>query len=198
LDSGKRFLVKLDKDNSLLLDLGPTDAYLFVFDQHRVGDIWQPLSTTGNNTLDLSSQWNVELLHKQEGSSKQILLSRLVDFKDDERLMWFSGTAIYRRSFFWSAGVSALLNLGRVAGVSEVFVNGKSLGVKWYGRRIHNLIGSLKQGDNQIEIRITTTMGNYMKTLKDNENAQYWVNRKGREQEMQSMGLIGPVTLYTS
>ncbi|ULT22301.1 hypothetical protein KUH03_22935 [Sphingobacterium sp. E70] len=90
------------------------------------------------------------------------------------------------------------MNLGRVAGVSEVFVNGKSLGVKWYGRRIYNLIGSLKQGDNQIEIRITTTMGNYMKTLKDNENAQYWVNRKGREQEMQSMGLIGPVTLYTS
>ncbi|MGE8290344.1 MAG: glycosyl hydrolase [Sphingobacterium sp.] len=198
LDSGKRFLVKLDKDNSLLLDLGPTDAYLFVFDQHRVGDIWQPLSTTGNNTLDLSSQWNVELLHKQEGSSKQILLSRLVDFKDDERLMWFSGTAIYRRSFSWSAGDNVLLNLGRVAGVSEVFVNGKSLGVKWYGRRIHNLIGSLKQGNNQIEIRITTTMGNYMKTLKDNENAQYWVNRKGREQEMQSMGLIGPVTLYTS
>ncbi|ULT22300.1 hypothetical protein KUH03_22930 [Sphingobacterium sp. E70] len=52
----------------------------------------------------MTTQWNVELLHKQEGGSKQILLSRLVDFKDDERLMWFSGTAIYRRSFSWSAG----------------------------------------------------------------------------------------------
>jgi hypothetical protein len=121
-----------------------------------------------------------------------------MDFKEDEQLMWFSGTAIYQRSFNWSAAGQCLLNLGKVAGVSELFVNGQSLGVKWYGRRIYDLASVLKNGENQIEVSITTTMGNYLKTLKDNENAQYWVNRKGREQEIQSMGLIGPVTLYTS
>ncbi|WP_333866171.1 glycosyl hydrolase [Sphingobacterium sp.] len=198
LDSGTRSRVNLGKENSLLLDLGPTDAFLFVFDNHREGPVWQPLATTGSHVLDLSTQWKVELKHKQEGTSQQLVLPRLIDFKEDEQLMWFSGTAIYQRSFNWSAAGQYLLNLGKVAGVSEVFVNGQSLGVKWYGRRIYDLAAVLKNGENQIEVRITTTMGNYLKTLKDNENAQYWVNRKGREQEIQSMGLIGPVTLYTS
>lgn len=198
LDTGRRSRVILDRENSLLLDMGPTDAFLFVFDNHREGTVWQPLATTGSHVLDLSTQWKVELKHKQEGTSQQLVLPRLMDFKEDEQLMWFSGTAIYQRSFNWSAAGQCLLNLGKVAGVSEVFVNGQSLGVKWYGRRIYDLATVLINGENQIEVRITTTMGNYLKTLKDNENAQYWVNRKGREQEIQSMGLIGPVTLYTS
>jgi hypothetical protein len=41
-------------------------------------------------------------------------------------------------------------------------------------------------------------MGNYMKTLTGNKVAQRWVNRPGRPQPIQSMGLAGPVTLYQS
>lgn len=39
-------------------------------------------------------------------------------------------------------------------------------------------------------------MGNYMKSLTDNPIAQYWTNEKNKIQPLQSMGLIGPVTLY--
>ena len=37
----------------------------------------------------------------------------------------------------------------------------------------------------------------HMKTLKDNKIAQKWVNRRGREQLYQSMGLIGPVCVMS-
>ena len=47
-----------------------------------------------------------------------------------------------------------------------------------------------------IEIRVATTMGNYMKTLKDNPTAQKYTVLKTKNQPIQSMGLIGPVTLY--
>ena len=39
-------------------------------------------------------------------------------------------------------------------------------------------------------------MGNYMKSLTGNPIAQYWTNEKNKVQPIQSMGLIGPVTMY--
>jgi hypothetical protein len=85
-----------------------------------------------------------------------------------------------------------VLNLGQVHGVSEVFVNGKSCGVKWYGRRIHLLKDMLVSGENTIEVHVTTTMGNYIKRMKDCPTAESWV----RKQDDQPMGLVGPVELY--
>ncbi len=75
-------------------------------------------------------------------------------------------------------------------------VNGKNCGVKWYGRRIFNIGNLLVPGENLIEIKVVTTMGNYMKSLTDNPIAQYWTNEKNKIQPLQSMGMIGPVTIY--
>jgi len=44
---------------------------------------------------------------------------------------------------------------------------------------------------------VTTTMGNYMKSLTDNHIAQYWTNEKNKNQPVQSMGLLGPVTIFS-
>ena len=81
-------------------------------------------------------------------------------------------------------------------GLSELSVNGINCGMQWYGRRIYAVDGKMKKGKNSIEVKVTTTMGNYMKTLKDNPVAQYWTNEKRKDQPVQSMGLVGPVTLY--
>jgi hypothetical protein len=54
----------------------------------------------------------------------------------------------------------------------------------------------LKKGENTIEIKIVTTMGNYLKSLKDNAAAQFWTNEGRTIQPLQPTGLIGPVTLY--
>ena len=104
-----------------------------------------------------------------------------------------TGTRLKKRINIRKKGT--ILNLGKVAGVSELFVNGKSQGVKWYGNRIYKL-DDVKIGENEIEVHVVTTMGNYMQTLTDNPTAQKYTNRKGREQEIQSMGLIGPVMVY--
>ena len=83
------------------------------------------------------------------------------------------------------------IDLGRVKGLSEVILNGISLGISWYGLHRFSLDDVLKSGENKIEIRITTVMGNYLKTLKDNPVTKNWV----AWQKDQSMGLVGPVKL---
>ena len=64
--------------------------------------------------------------------------------------------------------------------------------MKWYGRRIHLLKDMLVSGENTIEVHVTTTMGNYIKRMKDCPTAESWV----RKQDDQPMGLVGPVELY--
>jgi hypothetical protein len=54
----------------------------------------------------------------------------------------------------------------------------------------------LKQGQNTIEIKIVTTMGNYMKSLMENKVAQFWTNEGRTIQPMQPVGLMGPVSIY--
>jgi len=89
-----------------------------------------------------------------------------------------------------------LLNLGKVFGTSELRINGESCGVKWYGRRIFSIEKYLKRGMNTVEVVVTTSMGNYMKSLTDNPVAQYWTNAGTKNQPLQSMGMTGPVSYY--
>jgi len=121
----------------------------------------------------------------------------LTDLKDNPDYAAFTGTVLYRiavnaeNGAFWK-----YINLGKVAGVSALSVNGRDAGVQWYGRRVYRIDGLLQSGQNVLEIKVVTTMGNYMKTLKDNGIAQKWTNEKRQDQPIQSMGLLGPVILY--
>ena len=88
----------------------------------------------------------------------------------------FSGTVIYRNTFRCVTAGQIVFNLGKVYGTSELIINGRTCGVKWYGHRIFDISGYLKPGENIIEVIVTTSMGNYMKSLTDNPIAQYWTN----------------------
>ena len=196
LEKGERSIWDLDKDRSVRIDLGPSESLMLVFDKHRKGSKWNPIPMAGTETQTLDTSWELVLRHQQESTERTIELTELVDFKDREDLVHFSGTAVYRKNIRIEDAAAYALNLGRVEGIADVYVNGKQVGVKWFGRRLFDLSTVLETGDNLLEIHVVTTMGNYLKTLTDNEIAQFWVNRKGREQEIQSMGMIGPVTLY--
>lgn len=182
-------------ENSLELELGPAESRLIIFNKEKKGAKWTPAPENGTNSRLLNDDWEVELHHSRENWVKTIRMEELKDLKDTE-FVNFTGTAVYRRRIDAGTVKPAFLNLGKVWGVSELFVNGKSCGMKWYGNRIFSIAEHLQEGSNDIEIRVITTMGNYMKTLKDNKTAQKFTNRKSGPQEIQSMGMIGPVSIY--
>ena len=192
-ESGERYRINL-KEDRFVLDLGPAESRLIIFNKESKGQDWIPAPTTGADSKSLSG-WDVELHHSREKWVKTIRMEELKDLKETD-FVNFTGTVIYRRKFELEKVKKTFLNLGKVWGVSEVLVNGKNCGVKWYGNRIYQIESFMQEGSNEIEIRITTTMGNYMKTLKDNKTAQRFTVLKTKNQPIQSMGLIGPVTLY--
>lgn len=196
-ETGKRYRIKPDRDNSLNLRLGPAESFLFVFDTVEKGPEWKPLPRSGASEIKLDEGWSGEFVHCRDGSFKTIDLNTLNDLKEIPELVNFAGTITYINRFNISGQASgSYLNLGKVYGLCEVILNGKNLGVRWYGERIYSIGESLKEGKNEIKIKVVTSMGNYMKSLKDNPIAQYWTNEKNKVQPIQSMGLIGPVTLY--
>ena len=206
LQTGERYALPLEEDNSYTFDLGPAESVLVVFEKTKPIDlpIWQPLHQRIKElpSTDLSDDWDVTLCHSLLHDTTSTHFDTLFDLKDSETYQHFCGTIIYRKTIGCGTdvarNVSTILDLGLVEGISEVFVNGQSAGVQYFGRRIYNINDYLQDGTNDLEVHVTTTMGNYLKTFSREENPITWiyVNHPKRDQPLQPMGLIGPVKLH--
>ena len=190
---GKRYTLKLDGQR-LHLDLGPAEAYFVVFNNLKGGQAYRPLPIQGDNYIELDS-WSASLHHAREGWTKHIeMTDSLKDLKNTQ-FANFMGDVTYTTTFNISGEtLPRYLNLGKVCEIADVKINGRPAGVKWFGRRILDVSGLLHHGSNTIEVKVTTLMGNYMQTLKDNKVAQRFVIK--RNAPLRSMGLLGPVRLY--
>ena len=202
LQTGKRYALPLDEDGSYTFDLGPVESVLIVFEKTKSINLpaWKPLHSyfDGMSSSDLSKDWDVELCHSLLHDTTTTHFDTLFDLKDSETFQHFCGTLIYRKTIDNIKAEKHILDLGLVEGVSEVFVNGQSVGVQYFGRRIYDLAEYLQEGENHLEIHVTTTMGNYLKTFGRDDNLTTWiyVNHPRREQPLQPMGLLGPITIY--
>jgi hypothetical protein len=144
----------------------------------------------------MKGPWTIEGRHV-DGTVKTVTLEELKDLKDVAAFASFAGTVVYHAHFFIKDFRSVqYLNLGKVAGISEVSVNGRPAGTQWWGRRILPVSGFIRNGDNELAVSVTTNIGNYMKSLTDNPVAQRWTTDRKQNQALRPMGLLGPVTLY--
>jgi len=205
LQTGERYNLPLDDNDSYTFDLGPAESCLIVFvkTKHNLHlPTWEPLYTKTHKAkaTNLSDGWDVTLCHSLLHDTVKTHFDTLFDLKDSETYQHFCGTLIYRKSIDLEEIKPSLLDLGLVEGVSEVVVNGKSIGAQYFGRRLYDLGEALHKGENDLEIHVTTTMGNYLKTFSREENPTTWiyVNHPRREQPLQPMGMLGPVTIYQS
>ncbi len=220
LQTGERFALPLEKGGSFTFDLGPAESILIVFEkgwsdrrfsslrggttkQSRVSALTLDCFVPRNdNYEDLSNDWDVQLYHSLLHDTTNTHFDTLFDLKDSQEYQHFCGTIVYHKTINCGRDgvhtVSTILNLGLVEGVSEVFVNGQSAGVQYFGRRIYDISEYLENGENDLEIHVITTMGNYLKTFSREENPTTWIylNHPRREQPLQPMGMIGPVKLY--
>jgi hypothetical protein len=143
----------------------------------------------------LNENWTVDLIPVEgEKFTKEIpVLGDLAKMPGTEA---FGGTLIYKKTF--DVKKATTLNLGKVAETAEVTLNGKNLGVKYWGERIFNVADAIIEGENKIEVKVTTLLWNYCnsKTMEENPMAKLWadLNRLKEDKPLPS-GLIGPVII---
>lgn len=193
-ETGERYLFPYEKSkNELRIDLSAAESKLIVFDKERKGKPMASLIPDETAGYTLEGNWDITLEHI-DGTKKTIVQSDLHHLNDNDEFRGFSGVITYSKKFHpESAHSYRFLDLGLVNdGISEVAVNGKEMGCKWYGRHIFNLQKALKTGENQITIKITTIIGNYCKSLADNPTCQEWT----KNLSYAAIGMAGPVKLY--
>jgi len=194
--SGDKFKIDL-KNGQFKTKLYPADSKIIVFNNESSGQVWRPIPELTPKAVKLNPTWKVVFKHMDK-SVKIKELHELRDLKEIPEFTHFAGTVSYLATVQLSnPSPIHYLDLGKVFGIAELIVNGKHIGTTWYGRNAFAIENVLKKGANTIEIKVTTVMLNYMKSLTENAVAQYWSNNsKRKEQPLQSMGMVGPVNLF--
>lgn len=114
--------------------------------------------------LPLSGPWEVRF-QPRRGAPPSAVFDQLTAWNEhpDSGIRYFSGTAVYRKSFELSAQEATSevwLHLGRVFCLAEVRLNGKELGVVWTAPWRLEATGVLRPGENELEIAVTNTWVN--------------------------------------
>lgn len=117
------------------------------------------------DVVALNTDWTVEFLEKHHFASREHFAG-LKDWKDHENedIRYYSGTAIYRKSFDLPESprgdLRYVLDLGSVDIVAEVAVNGRDVGVLWIAPFELDITDFLREGENALEIEITNQWAN--------------------------------------
>ena len=238
-----------DWQNLDLLDLVTDDATVAVQvsgEGKLVLEAWKQgryeLTTAAGKTLhcdvaalppprELAGPWQLQFPPKG-GAPAQVALDKLISWSQhaDAGVRYFSGTASYHTTFtaagLIAPGRAVYLDLGNVAVIAEVRLNGKDLGILWKAPYRVEVTDSLKPGENQLEVKVTNLWINRMigdELLPEDSDRNgdgtlkawpKWVQEgkaspTGRHSftswrlwkkgsPLQESGLLGPVTLQTT
>ncbi len=139
------------------------------------------------------------------GAPETVELTALTPWCDIEQLSdeakAFSGTATYTANFDMKAidpEADYVLELGRVAHIAEVSLNGKPLGVLWCQPYTVNLSGHLLEGNNVLTVKVTGTWFNrlvYDAGRPADQRKTWAIHTPGPNEKLRPTGLLGPVAL---
>lgn len=154
----------------------------------------------------LNNDWKISFDSTFGGPKENVILNKLEDWtkNSDSAIKYYSGTAVYTKSFQWN-GVSSngriFLDLGKVANIAEVKLNGVSCGIAWtYPYRV-DISKALKKGNNELKIEVANTWANRLigdHSLPEEKRvtrttAPYRLEGK----PLSESGLLGPVAITT-
>jgi hypothetical protein len=190
-ETGNRWLLMTtEKNNTIQLELPRATSRLIVFEKEREGEsLYLPALNSGGK--EIPGPWELQLNHINN-SRHNLRMESLTDLIQLDETKHFAGTVIYEKTFTNGQDDVQYIDLGQVQGITELTLNGKSLGTRWYGKRTYNIREVVKKGDNNLSVKLTTITGNYLKSLINNPVAQRWTGN----QPYHSMGILGPVRIY--
>jgi hypothetical protein len=112
----------------------------------------QPLEITGPWDLRFPANW---------GAPEHVTLDRLISWSEhpDPGVKYFSGAATYSRTINVPATLIGenrrfYLDLGEVAVMAQVKLNGQDLGILWKAPYRVDVTGILRPGDNELEVKV--------------------------------------------
>jgi hypothetical protein len=179
---------------------------LFVVFRKRVTA--QPNIEATTLTVDtLSNAWTVHFDSKAGGPDQPVVFEQLKDWSTDtdNRIRYFSGTAAYTSNFTLNKPINkgniTWLDVGKVANMASVTVNGIACGIAWTAPYRVDISKAVRTGNNELRIEVTNTWANRLSgdlNLPEDKRvtwttAPLWL----KDKPLLPAGLLGPVTLIS-
>jgi hypothetical protein len=180
--------------NELEISLNPLESLLLVFEDEKPTEIPLINSKKVEKSKTVNGIWNVSGT-RVDGKTFTWKMDELIDFSqsEDKTQSSFGGEISYTINVN-NDGNYTHLDLGNVnGGVTELYINNKKVGKRWYGKAIYQVKDYLKQGENKIEIKYTTVLANYCKSLNNPLTKRWTRNYK----DLAPTGLEGSVKLLS-
>ncbi len=152
-----------------------------------------PISMNKTKEMISIGEWNIK------ADSIEIKNSPLFDWKTNEQFKFSSAQGIYTSSFQWNhpnSPAHIFIDLGKVYFTAEVYINDKLAGKRIFAPYLLDITPFLIQGVNKVEIHVTTgQLNGFIGRAKQGDN--HYKQFKGKEDQLMSAGLIGPVVFRT-
>ena len=155
------------------LRLDPSGSVFVIF-----REVTKANKGTGKNWVDtvpvqqIAGPWSVAFDPKwgtfdsaQGKRPGEFVFNKLDDWskRPEDGIKYYSGTANYQTKFVYkpaSAMAKTWLDLGKVAVMAEVKLNGKDLGILWKPPFRVEVTGAIKPGENQLEVKVVNLLIN--------------------------------------
>ena len=137
------------------------------------------------------------------GAPESVTFATLDDWskRSEPGIKYYSGTAVYRTTFDWKTPLpkTARLDLGDVAVLAGIKLNGKDCGVAWTMPYCLDISKTLQPGRNELEIQVANTWANRLigEGRVPNSTLHTWTTYHSftPESPLRCSGLLGPVTI---
>ena len=130
------------------------------------GKTWNISITDIPKPFKIEGAWDVTF-NKESGYSGTLKFDKLTDWKDHPKdsIRYYSGTATYKKKItlpkeLVADDIQAILDLGNIYIVAEVFINNKNVGVSWMPPYQLDVSDYLTAGENSLEIKLTNQWSN--------------------------------------
>ena len=158
---------------------------------------------------ELAGSWSVSFDPKHGGPTAPVVFAQLEDWakRSEDGIRFYSGEATYRKELALpteclaakAAGDRLYLDLGKVAVVASVKLNGHDLGVAWKAPYRVDITDAVRADRNQLEITVANLWLNRMigdaGLPEDKRVVRVSYNPHAPDQPLVTSGLLGPVTL---
>jgi len=192
-DGRSRILLPLEQHGSRFVVFEPGRA--------RAGSAPEELSPDLERVGEITGPWEVRF-PLGSGAPEKIILPAPVDLAahPDESVRHFSGIATYGCTFQAPPEAERVfLDLGRVAVMARVSVNGRELGTLWKAPFRLDITSALRPGENRLEIAVANLWVNRLigDAALPPESRVAWTtwNPYKKDSPLPESGLLGPVTL---
>ena len=190
------------------INMKANQSWFIVFSNSKIdnGSTYDKNFTESIVVQTLEMPWTVDFKNKQIGPVEPVTFPKLTDWikNDNEKIKYYSGTAVYKSTFKYNNNNSTqdiFIDLGKVGVMASVKINGVDIGTTWIAPYKLNTNGSLKDGENTIEVEVVNVWRNRITGDKSfpQEKKTTWllVDNITPEELLIPSGLIGPVTIQS-